>query len=179
MNALETGSGFILQMDSISHLGKDIIKDDPNDKNANGKLFCDFLERMHHLNLINALPVCEGTITRMRKTTVSVEKSVLDVFVTCNRILPYITKMTIDVRREKALTNFSTVKAVGRAIESDHNVEILEIDLQFSNDKPERIEIFQFKNQESQLAFKRLTTETKEFSNCFNNDKYFEDQAIQ
>ena len=84
INAIETGSGFILQMDSNAHLGKDYIKNDPNDQNLNGKLFCEFLERMPHLSVINSLPLCNGTITRMRRTTLGVEKSALDVFVTCN-----------------------------------------------------------------------------------------------
>ena len=34
--------------------------------------------------------------TRMRKTTLSLRKSILNVFITCHKILPYITKMTID-----------------------------------------------------------------------------------
>ena len=65
--------------------------------------------------------------------------------------------MKIDEKRENALTNYSAVKNVGRIIESDHNVEILEVDIKFSHFQPDRIEMFQFKNQESQLAFKRLT----------------------
>ena len=107
------------------------------------------------------------------------EKSILDVFVTCHRILPYITKMTVDENRKLALTNFNQVRNGGKVIESDHNVEILEVNLQFSNLKPERIEIFQFKNRNSQLEFKQLTTNTTDFSNCFKNELEFEDQANQ
>ena len=66
--ALEQGAGFILQMDSNAHLGDAIIENDPNPMNLNGKLFLEFLERLPHLSLINALPLCEGSITRMRKT---------------------------------------------------------------------------------------------------------------
>ena len=62
----------------------------------NGMLFCDFLERNPHLTVVNSLPICEGTITRMRKTTKGVEKSILDVFVVCDKILPYTTRMVID-----------------------------------------------------------------------------------
>ena len=138
-NAFENGSGFILQMDSNSHLGKDVIKEDPNDQNSNGKLFCDFLERMPHLTIINSLPICEGLITRMRKTSRGLEMSVLDVFVTCEQILPYIKRMVIDEKREHALTNFSTMKNLGRVIESDHNVEILEVNINYSDIKQERI----------------------------------------
>ena len=66
----------------------------------------DFLERMPQLTLINSLPLCEGIVTRMRKTTKGVEKSCIDVFVACSKILPFIRKMRIDEKRENTLTNF-------------------------------------------------------------------------
>ena len=88
--AHKVGAGFILQMDSNCHLGQEIIEGDVNVQNANGKLFAQFLERMPNLTLINSLEICEGTITRMRKTINGTELSVLDVFVTCDKILPYI-----------------------------------------------------------------------------------------
>ena len=176
-NAFDQGSGFILQMDSNAHIGKEMLEEDPNPQNLNGKLFCEFMERMPHLNLINALPLCEGSISRMRKTTLGLEQSILDVFVTCHKILPYITKMTIDEKRKHALTNFNSLKTGGKVTESDHNVEILEVSLKFSNMKAERIEVFQFKNRNSQLEFKNLTTNTTDFSSCFSNNLSFEDQA--
>ena len=160
-------------MDSNAHLGKDVIEGDPNPQKSNGKLFCDFLERLPHPSIINTLPLCDGSITRIR----GLEKSILDVFVTCHRILPYITKMTVDENRKLALTNFNALKSAGKVIESDHNVEILDISLEFSNLKPERIEIFQFKNKNSQAEFKKLTSNTTDFSSCFENDLAFEDQA--
>ena len=74
-NAFDQGSGFILQMDSNAHIGKEMLEEDPNPQNLNGKLFCEFMERMPHLNLINALPLCEGSISRMRKTTLGLKYS--------------------------------------------------------------------------------------------------------
>ena len=56
-------------------------------------------------------------------------------------------------------------------------MEILEVNLQFLNIKTERIEIFQFKNRNSQLEFKNLLTNTTDFSSCFSNNLQFEDQA--
>ena len=122
--------------------------------------------------------MCEGVITRMRKTTRGLEQSILDVFVTCDKILPYITKMKVDDKRENALTNYRVVNKIGRVIESDHNPVILEINLIFTAIKPERIDIFQFKNIESQTLFKRLTSETNDFTNCFSNELDFEEQAM-
>ena len=179
MNIAHTvGAGFILQMDSNAHLGKDIVKNDVNDQNLNGKLFAQFLERMPNLTLINSLDLCEGTITRIRKTIRGFEFSVLDVFVTCDRILPFIKWMTVDEKRETVLTNYSLVKKVGRVIESDHNPVKIEVNLSFTKAKPERIDIFQFKNRFSQQEFKRLTTDTTEFSDCFKNNISFENQAM-
>ena len=176
-NAFNCGSGVLIQMDSNSHLGKEVIENDVNDQNVNGRLFCEFLDRNPQLSLINSLPICEGKITRMRKTTRGVEMSILDVFVTCNQILPYIVKMSIDEKREYVLTNYNAIKSKGNVIESDHNNCELEINLFFSPLKQDREEIFEFRNQESQMLFKQLTSNTKEFSNCFNNNLDFEKQA--
>ena len=100
----------------------------------------------------------------MRKTTRGIEQSILDVYVTCEKVLPYITKMKVDEKTEFTLTNFSSVRKVGRAIETDHNPIILEMNLQFSELKSERIEIFNFKNTEEQQIFRSLTSNTTKFS---------------
>ena len=176
-NAIVAGAGFILQMDGNCHLGEEIIKNDPNIQNLNGKLFCEFLERNPHLTVINSLPLCEGTITRMRKTSRGMEKSVLDVFVACDKIVPYVTKMVVDEKREKVLTNYRKFKQIGRIIESDHNPIFLFLSLQFSKLKEERITVYQFRNKESQQLFKTLTSNTEDFTNCFNNDLSFEEQT--
>ena len=164
-------------MDGNCHLGKDILKEDPNEQHINGKLFCEFLERMPHLTVINTLALCEGSITRMRKTTRGVEKSILDLFVTSQLVLPFITRMVIDEKREHALTNYSTVKSMGRVVESDHNVESLEGDLIFSPVKQERVNMIDFKNRDAQMTFKNLTSNTDAFSKCFENNLSFEEQA--
>ena len=58
------GDGLIIQMDGNLHAGSDLIKNDPNKQNKNGKLFVEFLERNTHLLVVNALDLCEGIITR-------------------------------------------------------------------------------------------------------------------
>ena len=85
--------------------------------------------------------------------------------------------MVIDEKRENALTNYNSVKKIGRVIESDHNVESLEVNLIFSNEKQERITFFDFKNKDAQQVFKKLTSNTNEFSKCFENNLTFEAQA--
>ena len=44
------------------------------------------------------------------------------------------------------------------------------------SEKPERIEIFNFKNTESQAVFCKLTSETEEFTNCFEDGKPLKQQ---
>ena len=63
-DAQENETGFILQMDGNLWAGSDVIKDDPNPCNANGKLFKEFLKRHPHLKVVNSLDLCEGLITR-------------------------------------------------------------------------------------------------------------------
>ena len=74
---------------------------------------------------------------------------------------------------------FSSVKKAGRVIESDHCPISIDVNLKFSDRKPERVEIFDFKNNESQLEFKKLTTNTTVFSDCFKNELPFEAQAFK
>ena len=69
-------------MDGNCHLGKDIIKNDVNEKNANGKLFTEFLDRMPNLCLANALEICEGTITRTSKQLLMFLWCVISYFLT-------------------------------------------------------------------------------------------------
>ena len=90
--------------------------------------------------------------------------------VVCNRVLPLLTKMVIDEDRKYVLTNYQAVRKNGKASDSDHNTQYLDIDLRIESLKPERREIYDFKNEDGQLRFKKVTSETDEFSKCFEND---------
>ena len=98
------------------------------------------------------------------------ELSVLDFFVVCSRVLPFIRKMVIDEAKEYVLTNYRNVKNGGVAIDSDHVTQFLDLDLKFVSEKPQRVEIYDFKNKESQMKFRKLTSETDDFSKCFMNE---------
>ena len=113
------GSGFILQFDGNLWAGPKIIPGDPRQQNTNGKLFQEFLARNPNLTVVNALPQCKGLITRIRDKEGKVEKSVLDFFVVCSRILPYITSMVIDEEKKHILTNYKTAKKGSKATDSD------------------------------------------------------------
>ena len=171
IQARNTGGGFILHFDGNLWAGKEIIPGDPRKQNRNGKLFQEFLSRNPHLTVVNSLPICDGLITRRRQKDGVLEESVLDFFVVCNLILPYITKMVIDERKQFVLTNYQAVKSgKRRATDSDHLTEFMDLDLQIIKEKPVRQELYNFKNKECQSRFKTLTTETNDFTNCFQNN---------
>ena len=122
-SAWTSGSGFVLQFDGNLWAGDQLVPGDPRKQNKNGKLFQDFLARQPNLSVVNALPLCEGLITRCRSKEGNIEKSVLDFFVVCSRVLPHITKMVIDEKRKHILTNYRNVRKGVKAIDSDHFTE--------------------------------------------------------
>ena len=55
----------------------------------------------------------------------------------------------------------------------------MDVKLQFVSEKPQRREIFNFKNKKSQERFKNITSNTTQFSECFKSNLPFEDQIKQ
>ena len=168
--ASKDGAGFILQCDGNLWAGDQLIPGDPRPQNRNGKLFHEFLKRNPNLTVVNALPQCHGIVTRSRVKGGIKEESVLDFFIVCSLVLPFITKMVIDDRKSHVLTNYKQVKKTGKAVDSDHFTEYLDVDLEIVKEKPERQELYNFKDKPSQEMFKMLTSETNEFSECFSNE---------
>ena len=171
------GTGFILQMDGNLWAGTQLIPGDPHDQNQNGKMFQMFLERNPHLSVVNSLPECEGLITRFRKTVNNLELSVLDFFIICDKVRPFLVKMMIDEKRINCLTNFNPAKRGKKVKESDHNPLIMDLSLKVCEMKSERQEMFNFKNLENQENFFNLTNETRKLTDCFKNDKSFPHQT--
>ena len=96
INAQEEGVGIIIEIDSNAWAGKGILPNDPNNQNNNGKHLEEFLRRNKNITLVNALPLCEGSITRKRITKCLNEKSILDLFMVCDQVLPHVTRMHVD-----------------------------------------------------------------------------------
>ena len=86
--------------------------------------------------------ICEGIITRSRLRGQTLETSVLDFFVVCDRLLPFVSKMVIDEEKKFVLTNYEQVRKGGTAVDSDHHTQFMDLDLEIRSEKPERIEIF-------------------------------------
>ena len=78
--------------------------------------------------------------------------------------------MVIDNSKKHILTNYKPARKGGKSVDSDHFTEYMDLDLKITNEKPMRREVYNFKNKKSQLKFKTLTSGTKDFTNCFEND---------
>ena len=168
--AQQADAGFILHFDGNLWAGDKIIPGDPKIQNKNGKYFQKFLEKHPNLTVVNSLTLCEGLITRSRMKQGKLEESVIDFFVVCNRILPFIKKMVIDNDKKFVLSNYGKVKKGGKATDSDHYTQFMDVELEIQNVKPERIEIYDFKKRENQEKFQKLTSGTTEFTECFNSN---------
>ena len=169
--AWDNEQGFIFHCDGNLWAGPNLIPGDPRSQNKNGKLLEEFLARNPNLVLVNSLPICEGLITRRRIKSGKEEQSILDFFIVCTRVLPYVTKMVIDEKREYILTNYKPAKKGEKAKDSDHFTEYMDIDLKLKPTKPVRKEIFNFQCRESQQTFKNLTSNTNDFSKCFEENE--------
>ena len=109
--------------------------------------------------MVNALPICEGTFTRIKNTKKGVQKTVIDFFVVCYQIKPLVTKMTIDEKGKNTLTRYK-----GKIVKSDHRVLKLKVNLVFHEEKKHyQIETFNLKNKECQAKFAELGSKDK----CF------------
>ena len=136
--------------------GPKLITGDPNVQNLNGRLFQSFLEAYPHLILVNSLEICEGKLTRVRKTVNREEKSILDFFIICDKLLPYVKKMVIDENKEFILTSYQKKNGQTVVKESDHMTLLLDCSINFYQKTEPRQENFNFRNKERLLSFKNI-----------------------
>ena len=130
--AMENEKAIILQMDGNLWAGPEVIKNDPHQCNVNGQFLRDFLEIFPQLCVVNNLDLCEGIITRRRQTVQRLEESILDFYIVCDKILPFIKRMKIDEEQHYVLSNYSKVKGNQIIKKSDHNPVILELSLEYT-----------------------------------------------
>ena len=89
--------------------------------------------------------------------------STLDFFVVCESVLPYVQEITIDVEGNHKITKF---KDGNNTTESDHTPMLIKVNLKVAPERPEVIELLNFKDQKAQQRFKENTSKTTEFSDC-------------
>ena len=156
---------FILM--EISGLAKplSLVMSDP--KYRNGFLFQKFLKENPHLTVLNSLPICDVLITRKRVTVKKCEESILDFFIVCSRILPFVSRMKIDEEKKYILTNYKPAQRGSKAIDTDHFTQYVDLKLIIKNEKQERKYFYNYKNKAGQDKFKLMTSKPGTFSNCF------------
>ena len=174
--AEQNGEGIIIEMDGNLHAGE-LVKNDPNPQNVNGKLFLQFLRRNGTLAVVNSMNICEGVITRQRQLESKLEQAVLDFYIVNDKVAPFIKRMVVDENKEYCLSNFAQQKKNKKVIESDHNGLILDVSLKFSQKKPERHTMFNLKNKECQQLFNLETNTNEELIECFESELPFEIQS--
>ena len=77
-------------MDANSKIGPEYLKEDPHPQSRNGKLLANNLDR-YALIVVNGLnQKCTGVITRVKNTTDSIEKSVIDFVVMSSDLVSHI-----------------------------------------------------------------------------------------
>ena len=121
--------------------------------------------------------VCEGLITRCRITKIKTEKSVLDFYLVCDRVLPFVTRMLVDEKKQYVLSSYYSRKGVQYKKDSDHNPVVLWLQMLVSTKKPERNEHFNFKNVDCQMKFRELTNVTDKLTKCFENNSNLNQQS--
>ena len=173
------GDGLIIQMDGNLHAGTKLIRNDPNEQNTNGFLFCEFLERNPHLIVVNTLDLCEGLITRKRVLENRTEEAILDFFIVNEKMRRFLRKMKIDEDKEFNLLNLAQMKKNKRIIETDHNGLVLEMEMDIGKTKPVREQIFNLRNKTCQEAFYEETEKNQELLNCFTNQLPFDVQSMK
>ena len=158
-----------LELDANAKIGNQIIRNDPHEISANGKLLLSIVER-NNLVIVNATNKCFGTITRMKKVKNIIEKSVLDYFIVCQNFYSLIISLIIDEERKNVLTKFTRRKEKTYSTESDHNPLIMDINVPWNrNVKVDRTEIYNLRNIECQEKFLEYTNNSDSLTKSLIN----------
>ena len=128
----------------------------------------------------NATELCDGTITRKRKTVDRIEVSVLDYFVMCQELFQLLNSMKIDEERTYILSKYSKLRGQTIVTQSDHNVLYCKFNQKWISKlgkENARYEIFNFKNSEGIKVFHELTS-SNTLSKCFKNKNVIKESNL-
>ena len=169
-SAMLAGALICIEMDANSKLGQKIIKGDPRDISKNGKLLKQVVDE-NNLVVVNGTELCDGVLTRQRKTVDRNEESVLDFFIVCKNFFKLVKKMKVDEEKQYSLCSFSTRRGVTSIKNSDHNLIYLEIDRKWkTSEKKARIEIFNYNDEEGFDKFRKETEDNPVLKYAFEDE---------
>ena len=96
VKAINDGKEIIIEMDSNSKLGPDVIANDPHSQSENGKILWDIIYRNGLIVVNGMLEKCKGSITRRRETVNGVEQSIIDHVIVSHGLKEDIERLVID-----------------------------------------------------------------------------------
>ena len=128
---------------------------------------------------VNSLPLTKGLITRSRNVAGVIQKSVVDFYVVCELVLPFISQMKIDSDKKHLLTNYKPALLDLKVCDSDHMVLSMDLNLKGVFKKVNKIEVFNFNDEMGQKIFNDITSKTSEFTDCFQSDLPVNEQLAQ
>ena len=169
VNSIDNDCATLVQLDANAKVGKDIIKNDPNEMSKNGQLLWDIVER-RNLFIVNSSEKCKGLITRSRETIAGKEESIIDYVIVCDRLEPFINKMEIDDKSVKVLTKIISKNGVKSLKTSDHNIITCSFSVQVPKRQQERTEVYNLRNKEKLKEFKDKTTKTNQFTESLKSE---------
>ena len=123
--------------------------------------------------MVNYLNLCNGSITRQRTTIRGEDKSILDLYIVCSKVLVLVKHMEVDHVGKYKLTSYKHKKIVP----TDHSSVTLVMDLEIPTMKPERIVNYDFRNVEGQMQFFHMRYKNKYLSEVFSTGITFQDQV--
>ena len=160
-----------IEMDANAKLGNECFSRDPHPQSSYGELLFEFCER-NNLVICNTTDLCQGSITRQRKTINGLEESILDYVIVCQEMFSYLSSMVIDEARTFVLTKYAKIRGKTVITQSDHNPIICQFNYLWSDNVQngeQRREIFNYKDPEGLIKFKQLTS-LNTLSKCVNSD---------
>ena len=167
-----SGCLICIEMDSNAKLGNSLIPDDPHPQSGNGKLLENVIKE-NNLKVLNGSNLCKGTITRTRKTISGTEESIIDHFIVCQLMYNNVVSLQVDQERKYCLTKFASKTGVRTySKESDHNTLIVQLNQKWDTklkDNGPRQEILNFKNKDDFEMFFKLTNNSEDLKNFFND----------
>ena len=111
-------------------------------------------------------------------TVQGVEQSVIDFVIVSSDLGKHIEYMHIDDKRINVLTKLTkTTKKQTKRVESDHNVIDTKLNIPWNKKPEESIEVFNFKDTQSQKDFLKNTEKTKDLIKIFDSKKSLQVQT--
>ena len=158
-----------LEFDANAKLGPEIIANDPHDLTPNGELLLGIIVR-NSLVVCNGTRLCEGLLTRTRKTVNGLEESVIDFLIVCEELFNHMEDMKVDEQKLFAVESYTKTGKNVKVTQTDHNMLIGTFNAMISDKYLEqRKEIFKYNDIDGQKRFKDLTSKNI-LSKCFDEE---------